>query len=215
MSRHPVGCRRHIEYGGTGVTAKSPNALREISLRILRAQAQPSLPFNEPGLYLMRRQSRELYSQFSVSGAAPPAPATPPGANAPTYSFEIDRRAPRGPAGDFTTRGRRTACPWFATAPELGQSPRVTKLEMWMLIERAPNRIQSLDGLRCIAALVVVVHHYRARWTQPIEPHSLYPYGSLFCPHSNRGIRLSGRAAILRDIGFRNRPDALPQHHFL
>jgi peptidoglycan/LPS O-acetylase OafA/YrhL len=51
---------------------------------------------------------------------------------------------------------------------------------MWMLIERAPNRIQSLDGLRCIAALVVVVHHYCARWTQPIEPQSLYPYGSLF-----------------------------------
>ena len=40
------------------------------------------------------------------------------------------------------------------------------------------QRIASLDGLRTIAILVVVAFHYCCRWAPPLDPASLYPYGS-------------------------------------
>ena len=41
-----------------------------------------------------------------------------------------------------------------------------------------PSRVAYLDGLRCVAILLVLVHHYFARWTFPLSEANLYPYGS-------------------------------------
>jgi peptidoglycan/LPS O-acetylase OafA/YrhL len=41
------------------------------------------------------------------------------------------------------------------------------------------ERIQFLDGLRCVAVLAVVLYHYFTRWTQPLYAQNLYPYGNL------------------------------------
>jgi peptidoglycan/LPS O-acetylase OafA/YrhL len=40
------------------------------------------------------------------------------------------------------------------------------------------RRIASIDGLRAIAIFVVVVFHYCYRWGPPLNPESLYPYGT-------------------------------------
>lgn len=40
------------------------------------------------------------------------------------------------------------------------------------------RRIASLDGLRTIAILAVIAFHYCYRWGPPLNPESLYPYGS-------------------------------------
>jgi peptidoglycan/LPS O-acetylase OafA/YrhL len=40
------------------------------------------------------------------------------------------------------------------------------------------RRIASLDGLRTIAILAVVAFHYCCRWSPPLNPASLYPYGT-------------------------------------
>lgn len=41
-------------------------------------------------------------------------------------------------------------------------------------------RIAYLDGLRCVAILLVLVHHYLARWTYPLSEQNFYPYGASF-----------------------------------
>jgi peptidoglycan/LPS O-acetylase OafA/YrhL len=40
------------------------------------------------------------------------------------------------------------------------------------------RRIASIDGLRAIAILAVVAFHYCYRWGPPLNPESLYPYGT-------------------------------------
>lgn len=40
------------------------------------------------------------------------------------------------------------------------------------------RRIASLDGLRTIAILAVIAFHYCYRWGPPLNPESLYPYGT-------------------------------------
>ena len=42
------------------------------------------------------------------------------------------------------------------------------------------DRIAYLDGLRAVAIALVLLHHYLSRWTYPIEPINLYPYGDAF-----------------------------------
>ncbi len=40
------------------------------------------------------------------------------------------------------------------------------------------QRLATLDGLRTIAILAVVAFHYCYRWGPPLNPASLYPYGT-------------------------------------
>lgn len=40
------------------------------------------------------------------------------------------------------------------------------------------RRIASIDGLRTIAILAVVAFHYCYRWSPPLSPENLYPYGT-------------------------------------
>ncbi len=39
-------------------------------------------------------------------------------------------------------------------------------------------RIETLDGFRCIAILMVVLYHYYSKWTPPLSPQNYYPYGN-------------------------------------
>ena len=40
------------------------------------------------------------------------------------------------------------------------------------------RRIASIDGLRTVAILAVIAFHYCCRWAPPVNPESLYPYGT-------------------------------------
>lgn len=42
------------------------------------------------------------------------------------------------------------------------------------------NRLDVLDGLRGVAALMVVAFHFMARWTDTLHVQSLYSYGDIF-----------------------------------
>lgn len=42
------------------------------------------------------------------------------------------------------------------------------------------GRVEALDGLRAVAALMVVAYHAGARWAPPQQDPTLYPYGGLF-----------------------------------
>jgi peptidoglycan/LPS O-acetylase OafA/YrhL len=41
------------------------------------------------------------------------------------------------------------------------------------------DRLNTLDGMRGLAAMAVVVHHYIARWAPPVYAETLYPHGNL------------------------------------
>ena len=43
----------------------------------------------------------------------------------------------------------------------------------------AGERLDTLDGMRGIAALMVVVYHFFARWAEPVYSPTLYPHGNL------------------------------------
>ncbi|MDE2129591.1 MAG: acyltransferase [Betaproteobacteria bacterium] len=42
-----------------------------------------------------------------------------------------------------------------------------------------PHRLKVLDGFRAIAILLVIGFHYFVRWTPPMSPVNLYPYGDV------------------------------------
>lgn len=42
----------------------------------------------------------------------------------------------------------------------------------------AGERLDTLDGMRGIAALMVVVYHFFARWAEPVHAPTLYPHGN-------------------------------------
>jgi peptidoglycan/LPS O-acetylase OafA/YrhL len=52
------------------------------------------------------------------------------------------------------------------------------------------RRIASIDGLRTIAILAVVAFHYCYRWDPPLNPESLYPYGTALADLP--GVRFGG-----------------------
>jgi peptidoglycan/LPS O-acetylase OafA/YrhL len=52
------------------------------------------------------------------------------------------------------------------------------------------RRIASIDGLRAIAILAVVAFHYCYRWGPPLNPASLYPYGTALA--GLPGVRFGG-----------------------
>lgn len=54
--------------------------------------------------------------------------------------------------------------------------------------EQNLSRIPYLDGLRCLAVAAVVLFHYFSRWTPPLNPSSLYPYGSAFAALFQYGL---------------------------
>ena len=41
------------------------------------------------------------------------------------------------------------------------------------------ERLDTLDGMRGLAALMVVVYHFFARWAEPVHSPTLYPHGNL------------------------------------
>jgi peptidoglycan/LPS O-acetylase OafA/YrhL len=43
----------------------------------------------------------------------------------------------------------------------------------------AGERLDTLDGMRGVAALMVVVYHFFARWAAPVHEPTLYPHGNL------------------------------------
>jgi peptidoglycan/LPS O-acetylase OafA/YrhL len=48
--------------------------------------------------------------------------------------------------------------------------------------KRDTSRIEFLDGLRCVAILVVLLFHYFSRWTPPRNMENLYPYNNVLSP---------------------------------
>lgn len=52
------------------------------------------------------------------------------------------------------------------------------------------RRIASLDGLRTVAILAVMAYHYCYRWSPPLSPESLYPYGTALADLP--GVRFGG-----------------------
>jgi peptidoglycan/LPS O-acetylase OafA/YrhL len=52
------------------------------------------------------------------------------------------------------------------------------------------RRIASIDGLRTVAILAVVAYHYCYRWGPPVDPESLYPYGTALA--GLPGVRFGG-----------------------
>ena len=52
------------------------------------------------------------------------------------------------------------------------------------------RRIASIDGLRTIAIIAVVAFHYCYRWGPPLNPDSLYPYGTALA--GLPGVRFGG-----------------------
>lgn len=56
-------------------------------------------------------------------------------------------------------------------------------------------RLEWIDGLRAISILLVMMFHYYARWTPPLNSTSLYPYGSTYASfppimYGAMGVRL-------------------------
>lgn len=43
----------------------------------------------------------------------------------------------------------------------------------------APDRLAELDGMRAVAALVVLLYHYMVRFAEPHHPETIYPHGAL------------------------------------
>ena len=41
------------------------------------------------------------------------------------------------------------------------------------------ERLDTLDGMRGLAALMVVIYHFFARWAEPVHSPTLYPHGNL------------------------------------
>lgn len=54
--------------------------------------------------------------------------------------------------------------------------------------EERHSRIDSLDGLRCIAIGAVLLFHYFSAWTMPFHATSYYPYQSIYEPYFQYGF---------------------------
>lgn len=73
--------------------------------------------------------------------------------------------SPPLPGGDA---GKRPVAPVAAETP----SKRAREV-------LAGERLDTLDGMRGVAALMVVVYHFFARWAVPVHEPTLYPHGNL------------------------------------